>query len=267
MMLAAANAAGQDTATPQKGFSEAIQDNSFFIEEAYNQEVRVVQHISNGIYFAKPQKDFAYSFTQEWPLFSETHQISFTIPYLFLNSNTISGIADVLINYRYQLLTKDDWAAVAPRVSVILPTGNVEKSLGMGVAGLQVSFPISKRLSESFAAHFNTGFTLYPNVKGTNASGGEIKQTLTSYLLGASLIWLAETNYNIMLEYATNFSSELDENGDVARTTEIIVSPGFRYAIDIGDLQIVPGIGVPFSFSHGDSRIGVFLYLSFEHPF
>lgn len=43
-----------------------IQDNSFFIEEAYNQERGVVQDIStfsrmwNG-------KDLSYSFTQEWP--------------------------------------------------------------------------------------------------------------------------------------------------------------------------------------------------------
>jgi hypothetical protein len=55
------------TFTSAQQFSEAIEDNSFFIEEAYNQEYRVVQHIFNGIYFSKPQKDFAFTFTQEWP--------------------------------------------------------------------------------------------------------------------------------------------------------------------------------------------------------
>src|SRR4051794_6428190 len=43
-----------------------IQDNSFFVEEAYNQERGVVQHIST---FSRMwnSKDWAYSFTQEWP--------------------------------------------------------------------------------------------------------------------------------------------------------------------------------------------------------
>src|SRR3970040_1411458 len=51
-----------------------IEDNSYLIEEAYNQEEGVVQHISNGLYFRKPQRDFVYSFTQEWPLFVLEHQ-------------------------------------------------------------------------------------------------------------------------------------------------------------------------------------------------
>ena len=39
-------AAQEDDPRPAKG----IQDNSFFIEEAYNQEAGVVQHILNGWY-------------------------------------------------------------------------------------------------------------------------------------------------------------------------------------------------------------------------
>ena len=43
-----------------------IQDNSFLVEEAYNQERNVVQHIST---FSRlwNSKDWSYSFTQEWP--------------------------------------------------------------------------------------------------------------------------------------------------------------------------------------------------------
>src|SRR5262245_46967893 len=43
-----------------------IHDNSFLVEEAYNQEHGVVQHINNFIYLAQT-KSWAYSFTQEWP--------------------------------------------------------------------------------------------------------------------------------------------------------------------------------------------------------
>jgi hypothetical protein len=40
-------------------------DNSFLIEEAYNQERGVIQHINS---FARlwNSKDWAYTFTQEW---------------------------------------------------------------------------------------------------------------------------------------------------------------------------------------------------------
>src|SRR5215212_4686556 len=56
-----------------------IQDNSFLIEEAYNQERGVVQHIST---FARPRAGNAwtYSFTQEWPLGGIQHQLSYTLP-------------------------------------------------------------------------------------------------------------------------------------------------------------------------------------------
>ena len=44
-----------------------IQDNSFLVEEAYNQEFGVVQHISGFTRFWD-SKDWAYTFTQEWPV-------------------------------------------------------------------------------------------------------------------------------------------------------------------------------------------------------
>ena len=61
------------------GYTPAIEDNSYFIEEAYNQEDRVVQHINNGRFSLLSSHDFAYSFTQEWPVFSQKHQFSYTI--------------------------------------------------------------------------------------------------------------------------------------------------------------------------------------------
>ena len=55
-----------------------IQDNSFLLEEAYNQEAGVVQHISSFTRFWD-SKSWAYTFTQEWPIPSlPRHQLSFT---------------------------------------------------------------------------------------------------------------------------------------------------------------------------------------------
>src|SRR5215216_2354470 len=60
--------------------AKGIQDNSFLVEEAYNQEPGVVQHIFNlPLLFTGHEKDISPSFTQEWPIFTQTHQFSYTI--------------------------------------------------------------------------------------------------------------------------------------------------------------------------------------------
>src|SRR5687768_6106818 len=77
-----------------------IQDNSFLIEEAYNQEAGVVQHIST--FETAAEEGWAYSFTQEWPLFSQRHQLSFTLPVAHVEGAGLdaTGLGDVMVNYR-----------------------------------------------------------------------------------------------------------------------------------------------------------------------
>lgn len=53
-----------------------IQDNSFLVEEAYNQEAGIVQHIQT-FQIQRGTSDFDYSFTQEWPVTSIKHQLSY----------------------------------------------------------------------------------------------------------------------------------------------------------------------------------------------
>jgi hypothetical protein len=252
---------------PVDEFSAAIEDNSFFIEEAYNQEPGVVQHIFSGTSFTLPQKEIVLGFTQEWPVGSQDHQLSFTVPYFVLNSSTFAGIGDVLVNYRFQLCSSGDWAALAPRVSIVLPTGSFGKALGRGVLGAQVNLPASKRLAEHLVAHVNVGATVMPGVEGTNAAGAEVKRTLTSINVGGSVIVLVSANFNIMLEAVENFLGEIGTTGDIERTTVTILSPGMRFAVDVDHLQIVPGVAVPLVFNGGEKHLGVFFYLSFEHPF
>ena len=161
---------------PPKQFTRAIEDNSFFIEESYNQEESVVQHISNLYYRSDPSKDIMYSFTQEWPIHTYKHQLSYTIPISFIDGNSIRGIGDILINYRYQIFYKENWACFSPRLSVILPSGNYRKGLGYDVLGLQINLPVSKRLSDYWVVHLNAGYTLLPDAKSTTPENGEYQE-------------------------------------------------------------------------------------------
>ncbi|MEP6586859.1 MAG: hypothetical protein ABJB70_09050 [Candidatus Udaeobacter sp.] len=68
-------------------------------EEAYNQEPGVVQHILIvPIDFTNGSREIAPSFTQEWPVFSQTHQVSYTIPYVFTEDD--NGMEDMRLHYR-----------------------------------------------------------------------------------------------------------------------------------------------------------------------
>jgi len=150
-----------------EGFAEEskkIQDNSFLLEEAYNQEAGVVQHIQTFMYMRK-SKDWVYSFTQEWPVPDETHQLSYTVPVMRLTDpSNASGIGDIVLNYRYQAVLKDH-VALAPRFSVILPSGDYRRGHGTGSFGIQTNIPLSVELSDKFVTHWNIGATYVPNSK------------------------------------------------------------------------------------------------------
>lgn len=251
----------------QAKFSVAIEDNSFFIEEAYNQERRVVQHISSVYHYSRPQSDTFYGFTQEWPFLGPRHQLSYTIPYSWQNAGTVHGVNDILVNYRYQLFEEDRWAAVAPRISLILPTGRVADGLGNGVAGVQIALPASKRLSNDWVVHANLGWTFLPRAKGATPGGRAVRGDLSSYYGGGSIIFLADPHYNFLVEGLVMSNAEFDESGRAVHKIETLLSPGFRYAINLGHLQVVPGVALPIAFSKDLTRLGIFFYLSFEHPY
>jgi hypothetical protein len=68
----------QDSTTAGRSGSAPIQDNSFLVEEAYNQEDGVVQHISSFERLTNSH-DWVYTQTDEWPLRSLRHQVSITL--------------------------------------------------------------------------------------------------------------------------------------------------------------------------------------------
>src|SRR5262245_32300005 len=88
---------------------DGIMDNSSFVEEAYNQEPVVVQHIGTLFYNVnrRPGPDdeaWELAFTQEWPVFSQTHQFSYSVPYNFVRSGgqSVDGLGDLEVTYRFQ---------------------------------------------------------------------------------------------------------------------------------------------------------------------
>ena len=239
-----------------------IQDNSFLLEEAYNQEAGVVQHINA---FARSSEgNWAYSFTQEWPLGGIRHQLSYTIP-LQHDEGGGTGLGDVALNYRYQLVGNPEAGTVmAPRFSVLLPTGNDELERGTGGVSYQGNLPLTLVLGPRLTTHWNAGATVSPSAH--NAVGAQA--TTTSINLGASAIWLVRPELNLLVETVW-LSTESVLGEDVTDREEFfLLNPGVRMAFNVsGGLQIVPGIAYTIGLSPAELNDAFFLYLSLEHPF
>lgn len=244
----------------------AIEDNSFLIEEAYNQEPGVVQHISTFAVTGASRRDLFYTFTQEWPFKSQKHQLSYTVPVSRLDGQS-AGFGDMLLNYRLQMGGGDLRWAFAPRLTAVLPTGSVSRGLGDGSPGLQINFPLSFKVSSNVVTHFNAGGTLLPWAEGPAVVGKRPKRTLTNGFLGGSIIAPTRMPIQLMLESLVTFDGEILPGGDVDRSSSWIISPGVRAAFNFGSLQVVPGFAVPFTRSSGETVHDYMVYLSFEHPF
>jgi hypothetical protein len=244
----------------------AIADNSFFIEEAYNQEPGVVQHINTFTVAGARDRDLFYTFTQEWPFRGQTHQLSYTLPVSRADGRR-SGFGDALLNYRLQLGGGERTWALAPRVSVVLPTGSVSRGYGDGSVGMQVNLPLSLELSRDIVTHWNAGATVLPWALGPSSGGARPKRTLTHGSLGSSIVGPTRAPVQFLVEQVVLFEEEIGPGGRVDGSTAWVVSPGARAAINVGATQLVPGIAVPFTRSGGRTERDLFLYLSIEHPF
>lgn len=235
-----------------------LQDNSFLIEEAYNQETGVVQHLST---LRRQGRDWFLNFTQEWPIGSQTHQFSYGIPYSWLRSDAerAQGLGDLQLNYRYQLSTEAAARpAIAPRFSLILPIGDESRGLGVGSLGYQFNLPVSKIVSDRVTLHFNAGVTSYLDVSGHQP---------TSYNLGGSIVYAVTRETNLLLETVAEWNETVTPGRDIEREFALTLLPGVRHAINLPEGQLVLGVGAPIRFSEGAVDYGALFYLSFEHSF
>ena len=232
LLLVVSSAARAQAARPFE-----ITDNSFFVEEAFNQEAGIFQNIATFRMNARDEWDT--SFTQEWPLFSQMHQISYTIPYAAAIDG--AGVGDAMIHYRIQLLTEGDGTpAFSPRISLIVPSGNADRGLGNGGVGWQVNLPFSEQAGDTYF-HWNVGATRVDGLFTPHAA--------------ASAIWRARPMVNLMLETL------------IQRRNGFTVSPGARFGWNRGDAQVVVGVAAPVVWLNGSTMLSGFGYLSYELPF
>jgi hypothetical protein len=243
-------------------------DNSFLIEEAYNQEDGVVQHIFTSAYgvdkLSSPKRRAVdFSFTQEWPAYGQSHQFSYTVPYSFVRENgqSANGIGDVLLNYRYQAyLDEKTLTGFAPRFSLVLPTGDAERGFGNDTLGYQWNLPFSTTLGNRWFVHANAGLTYLPDAGATSA------HDFLNYNLGASAIYCLSGRFNLMLEWVGVWNETAADTGRIQQQFASVISPGLRYAFNFrSGSQFVLGLAAPIGLTRAAPELSAFLYVSFEH--
>ncbi len=232
LLIATCPAQDAQAASGSKNDEPIIQDNSFLVEEAYNQNYGVVQHIQ---FFQRQwiSHDWVYAFTQEWPVDpAPRNQLSYTIPVVHFGG-VGGGIGDVALNYRYQVLGDSNAKyAMAPRLSVLLPTGDSTKGFGAGGTGIQMSVPFSWVHNNLLTTHWNLGTTITPSQR------------------------------NLFGETASTYKDK------TLRDNAVLLSPGVRWAYNFkSGMQIVPGVAFPVGVGPSSGDWGILLYFSIEHPY
>lgn len=251
LLVIAGSVAAQEAPPP-------IRDNSFLIEEAYNQEPGVIQHI---LLFSRDRatSDWELGFTQEWPLGSQNHQFSYAVP--LVSAGSERGLGDIALNYRYRWLAGERSESVI-RLSALLPTGNAARGLGAGGAGVQLNLPVSLELTPLLAAHWNMGGTLIPSARAQDGTRSSVRELFG----GASVIWLVHPALNLLAEAIWSRAEAPSIGGTRSAETSLTLVPGVRGAINFrSGAQIVPGVGLMLDARDGARMTGLLLYLSFEH--
>jgi hypothetical protein len=251
-------AQSQDAAVPAQGAAPfEITDNSFLVEEAFNQERGIVQNIFT---WTRDQHGaWNGSFTQEWPAPGMTHQLSYTLPFAGGDGTSVH-VGGVLLNYRLQVLTeRPGRPAFSPRVSLILPTGEPDDASDR--PGIQVNLPFSKQAG-NFYVHWNAGFTW---IKGETV--GNDTANLMSPQVAASVIWRVKPMINLMLEGVAASNESIDAATGTMREADFTLSPGIRGGWNLGETQIVLGAAIPVTLGGGTSTVALLTYFSCELPF
>jgi hypothetical protein len=233
-----------------------IADNSFLVEEAFNQEAGIFQNIF--VLTRSRDRRWDGSLTQEWPVGGQRHQASFTVPFSVVAGS--GALGDVQANYRLQVWQEGGrLPAFSPRVSAIFATSAERRSLGAAGTGWQVNLPFSKQVGAVYV-HANAGATW--TREPTEPANGTRAEWTSATHVAASAIWGLRPMFHPMLEVFFQ-SGSLPAGG---RESFVIVAPGFRTGWNVGDRQWVAGVGVPMT--RGDARDEALLvYVSFELPF
>lgn len=235
-----------------------IEDNSFLLEEAFNQKKGEYQFIQK--YHTSATGYIEYVFEVEAPLSDETHQLSLDISRIRPEEIPASSFSDLNLNYRYQALNREDMI-LTEKVGLVLVTGKVENETSNGALGFQLMQVATFKLSEKYINHWNLGTTVIPQAE---TPGGE--KTILEFTGGTSLINNYSDRLNFLLEAVLQTFESYDEDKNVNNELRFYLNPGLRYAwnFDFKRTQVVPGASIPVQYSDGEIRPGIFLYLSVE---
>lgn len=179
-----------------------ISDNSFLIEEAYNQERGVVQHIVKlNNYFAYESEfsgdNLDLSFAQEWPLGGQKWQGAYAV-----STDREFEQSWLDLQLRYQLYSKDGVAA-APYIAF---SAAAHKNTSLEEQRFRVGLPVSMDLSGHTVLHLNGSFESYGYTK-EGIIGFHEPVSWVSFIayvpaFGASLVQHLSPTYDLMVEFA-----------------------------------------------------------------
>ncbi|WP_408098048.1 hypothetical protein ACJVC5_03740 [Peredibacter sp. HCB2-198] len=241
-----------------------IEDNSFLLEEAYNQEWGVYQFIQQYQTYNN-SNNFTYAFTNEIPITDKTHQFSYGFGYERYDGVEHGSITDTTLSYRWQPVNRDG-ILIAERFGLVVPTGSVEKGTSAGVYGFEFVQAATITMAPQWMNHWNFGFKVLPAAK---TAGVDKRRTLTTFKAGTSLIYFLSDHFNLMLEGLLESGQGIDEDGNKIVETSFTINPGFRFDwnLDWKDTQIVPGVSFPTELINGPTQQAVLVYLSIEPKF
>ena len=240
-----------------------IQDNSFLVEEAYNQEDGVIQHIS-FVQFLNSH-DVVYTQTDEWPLRSLKHQLSVTAS---VNKSGNYRVRTGLGRYRSQLpLSACRQRRARLAISPVFPCcchWQQRRGTGLWRLGLADQPSYQPRLNRHIVTHWNAGVTWIPSAQDAQHNHA----TVVNPNLAQSTVWLVKPRFNALCEVVWTNNASVVASGQTARQQALFVSPGVRWAYNFkSGLQIVPGVAVPMGLMGASCQRGAIFYLSSEHPF
>lgn len=246
LLISATAATAQTRRDPNRAFE--IADNSFLVEEAFNQEAGVFQNIL--LIQTPTSREWSFEFTQEWPVGSIKHQLSYTIPLEVvkppLSEEYEAARGTIAINYRYQLTMEDEHGiATSPRISLLLPLHDFADNLGF-----QINLPASKQFGNVYV-HANAGVTREAN-------------TDALFHLAGSVIYRAWPMVHLMLESVLRPNAVETLNG---LESTWLVSPGLRAGLNFKDHQLVLGAAVPVGLLNNYDTQRFIAYISYELPF
>lgn len=240
-----------------------IEDNSFLLDEAYNQDIDMYQTIlrhQNQLVSDETESTFEF----EVPMTAE-HQLSIEIPLFKEHRSFETKPGDTLL--LWQIVTSNNVKSRSvDRLGFVVPTGDVDQETGYGVPGVQYLKALSIELGRNWQNHWNFQYQLQPNGK---AGGTEVTQNVHIGTLGSSVAYYINDHCDFLFETMYKHRKRPRFGGKIRSLNELYLNPGFRFEkrLEWNQTKMVPGISLPIEVLNERTDFGFMLYLSFEPHF